>query len=90
MLSLLGLAVGLDVDRELSASSAADTIRPKKRFEVNATWDSWAADGVHRQQILLNGQFPGPALIMDEGGDIKETVSSFMPFNTTIYFHGIE
>jgi FtsP/CotA-like multicopper oxidase with cupredoxin domain len=90
LLFFFGLTAGLDVEVALSASAVADEIIPTKRFELNATWESWAADGVQRQQTLINGQFPGPALIMDEGDTIEVTVNNFMPFNTTMHYHGIE
>ncbi|OJJ30871.1 hypothetical protein ASPWEDRAFT_120138 [Aspergillus wentii DTO 134E9] len=61
-----------------------------KSFELNLTWASGAPDGVERQQALINGQYPGPPLIMDEGDDVEVVVNNFMPFNTTVHYHGIE
>lgn len=90
LLSSLGLAAALDGDYVPRSSSTTDQISRTKRFELNATWGSWKADGVQRQQTLFNGQFPGPPLIMDEGDNIEVTVNNFMPFNTTIHYHGIE
>ncbi|KAJ5161553.1 hypothetical protein N7492_006945 [Penicillium capsulatum] len=85
LLSSLGLAAALG-----GPSSTTGQIAPTKRFELNATWESWAADGVQRKQTLINGQFPGPPLILDEGDNVEVTVNNFMPFNTTIHYHGIE
>lgn len=90
LLSSLGLAAALDGDYILRSSSTTDPISTTKRFELNATWGSWEADGVQREQVLFNGRFPGPPLIMDEGDNIEVTVNNFMPFNTTIHYHGIE
>ncbi|KAJ5374028.1 Multicopper oxidase type 2 [Penicillium concentricum] len=64
--------------------------RPTKKFELNLTWDTKAPDGVERQQALINGQFPGPSLIFDEGDNVEVTVNNFLPFNTTMHWHGIE
>ncbi|KAG0153209.1 hypothetical protein PDIDSM_5059 [Penicillium digitatum] len=64
--------------------------RPIKKFELNLTWDTKAPDGVDRQQALINGQFPGPPLVFDEGDKVEVTVNNFLPFNTTIHWHGIE
>ncbi|KAJ5400769.1 hypothetical protein N7465_011258 [Penicillium sp. CMV-2018d] len=64
--------------------------RPTKKFELNLTWDTKAPDGVERQQALINGQFPGPPLIVDEGDNVEVTVNNFLPYNTTMHWHGIE
>ncbi|KAJ5503444.1 Multicopper oxidase type 2 [Penicillium fimorum] len=64
--------------------------RPTKKFELNLTWGTKAPDGVERQQALINGQFPGPPLIFDEGDNVEVTVNNFLPFNTTMHWHGIE
>lgn len=61
-----------------------------KGFELNLTWGSRASDGVERQQALINGQFPGPPLILEEADNVEVVVNNFMPFNTTVHFHGIE
>jgi FtsP/CotA-like multicopper oxidase with cupredoxin domain len=90
LLFLFGLTTSQAVDLSLEASSTTGYIQQTKRFELNVTWESWAPDGVQRQQTLINGQFPGPPLIMDEGDDVEVTVNNFMPYNTTIHYHGIE
>ncbi|CAI7638973.1 unnamed protein product [Penicillium discolor] len=64
--------------------------RPTKKFELNLTWDTKAPDGVERQQALINGQFPGPPLIFDEDDNVEVTVNNFLPYNTTMHWHGIE
>ncbi|KAL1974849.1 hypothetical protein VTN31DRAFT_5053 [Thermomyces dupontii] len=40
--------------------------------------------------IFVNGQFPGPPLILNEGDDVTVYVNNYLPFNTTVHFHGIE
>ncbi|KAJ5347482.1 Multicopper oxidase type 2 [Penicillium brevicompactum] len=72
----------------LAAASALQK-PPIKQFELDLTWSKRAVDGVEREQILVNGQFPGPALILDEGDDVEVTVNNFLSFNTTVHYHGI-
>ena len=90
LISLVGLGASLTVGLEAESSFIAGRLSKTKHFELNLTWESWAPDGVARKQFLVNGQFPGPPLIMDEGDNIEVTVNNFSPFNTTIHYHGIE
>ncbi len=60
------------------------------RFEVVLTWQRGSPDGVNRQMILMNGQFPGPVLELDYGDDVEFTMINQLPFNCAIHFHGIE
>lgn len=90
LLSIIGLASSLSIDLDLGASLTTGPLQQTKTFELNLTWEPWAADGVQRPQALINSQFPGPALIMDEGDNVEVTVNNHMPFNTTIHYHGIE
>ena len=41
------------------------------RFGINLTWEANAPDGNPRQMILMNGQFPGPALELDFGDEVE-------------------
>jgi FtsP/CotA-like multicopper oxidase with cupredoxin domain len=70
--------------------SALPSLESPKRFELNLTWDTRAPDGVERKQALVNGQFPGPPLLMDEGDNVEVTVNNYLPYNTTIHYHGLE
>lgn len=60
------------------------------RFNLDLTWEVGAPNGQQREMIFVNGQFPGPPLVVDEGDDVTVTVNNYLPFNTTIHFHGIE
>jgi FtsP/CotA-like multicopper oxidase with cupredoxin domain len=71
-------------------SFALPSLESAKRFELNLTWDTRAPDGVERKQALINGQFPGPPLLMDEGDKVEVTVNNYLPYNTTIHYHGLE
>lgn len=61
-----------------------------KTFQLDLTWETRAPDGVERQVALVNGQYPGPPLILDEGDNVEVVVDNFMPFDTALHFHGIE
>lgn len=90
LMSLVGLGTSLAVGIEGKLPLVASQLSPTKQFELNLTWESGAPDGVAREQFMVNGQFPGPPLIMDEGDSVEVTVNNFTPFNTTIHYHGIE
>ncbi|KAJ5814377.1 uncharacterized protein N7503_001127 [Penicillium pulvis] len=90
LMSLVGLGTSLTIGANVKNPIAAGRISPTKQFELNLTWESGAPDGVAREQFLVNGQFPGPPLIMDEGDNIEVTVNNLTPFNTTVHYHGIE
>ncbi|KAJ5788527.1 Multicopper oxidase type 2 [Penicillium paradoxum] len=80
ILSFIGLGAALDLAQPY----------PTKKFELNLRWSSSAPDGVEREHALINGQFPGPPLIFDQGDNIEVTVNNYLPFNTTMHWHGIE
>lgn len=90
LVSLVGLSTSLTTGVKVKSPLWASDLSTTKQFELNLTWELWAPDGVARKQFLVNGQFPGPPLIMDEGDKIEVTVNNFTPFNTTIHYHGIE
>lgn len=39
-------------------------------YNLDLTWDLGAPNGVPREMVYVNGMFPGPPLIMDEGDDV--------------------
>ncbi|KAH8908583.1 laccase TilA [Coniochaeta sp. PMI_546] len=59
-------------------------------FSLTLTWEPAAPDGFERNIIKMNGQFPGPGLIVDEGDNVEVMVWNNMPNQTTIHFHGID
>lgn len=69
-------------------SSGCAAKHPHK-FELTLTWEKNAPDGFERDMILVNGQFPGPLLEMNQGDDIEVLVHNKMPHNTTVHFHGM-
>jgi hypothetical protein len=40
-------------------------------FPIKLTWEKGAPDGFERDMIFMNGQFPGPALIIEEGDNVE-------------------
>jgi FtsP/CotA-like multicopper oxidase with cupredoxin domain len=40
-------------------------------FPITLTWEKGAPDGFERDMILMNGQFPGPTLEMNEGANVE-------------------
>jgi FtsP/CotA-like multicopper oxidase with cupredoxin domain len=59
-------------------------------FDLTIEYGEGAPDGISRQMILVNGQFPAPMLEMNQGEEIEINVHNKLPVNTTIHFHGIE
>ncbi|KAI3395649.1 hypothetical protein diail_1014 [Diaporthe ilicicola] len=59
-------------------------------FYLTVTWGTRAPDGNARDLFLINDQFPGPKLEMNQGDDVEIHFQNNSPFNTTIHFHGIE
>lgn len=60
-----------------------------RKFELTLTWEKHAPDGFEREMILVNGQFPGPLLELNQGDDVEIVVHNKMPYNTTIHCHGM-
>ncbi|OJJ43924.1 hypothetical protein ASPZODRAFT_135325 [Penicilliopsis zonata CBS 506.65] len=59
------------------------------RETLNLTWSTGSPNGVPREMIFTNGQYPGPVLVWDEGDEIEVTVHNHLPFNTTVHWHGL-
>lgn len=59
-------------------------------FELDLTWRVGAPNGQEREMIFINGQFPGPPMVLNQGDDVTVTVINHLPFNTSVHFHGIE
>jgi FtsP/CotA-like multicopper oxidase with cupredoxin domain len=59
-------------------------------YSLDLTWETGSPNGVSREMVFVNGRFPGPAIILDEGDEAIIDVTNHLPFNTSIHFHGIE
>jgi FtsP/CotA-like multicopper oxidase with cupredoxin domain len=60
------------------------------RFEIDLTWEPVSPDGFTRYGALINGQFPGPQLNVNQYEDVEFLVNNHLPNATAIHFHGIE
>jgi FtsP/CotA-like multicopper oxidase with cupredoxin domain len=58
------------------------------KVKVELTWETRSPDGFMRNITLINGQFPGPRLEIDQDDEVFFLVENNMPFDTTIHFHG--
>jgi FtsP/CotA-like multicopper oxidase with cupredoxin domain len=61
----------------------------KRKFELTLTLQKQAPDGFKREMILVNGQFPGPLIEIDQGDEVEILVHNTMQYNTTIHYHGM-
>jgi hypothetical protein len=41
----------------------------KVHYSLDLTWETGSPNGVSREMIFVNGQFPGPSIILDEGDE---------------------
>lgn len=57
-------------------------------FTLKLSWGRRAPDGFERDMILINGDFPGPPLEMNEGDDVVVEVINGLDDEATIHFHG--
>ena len=42
-----------------------------RQFSVELEWANASPDGFEKQQIMVNGQSPGPALVIDQDDDVE-------------------
>lgn len=70
-------------------SLASFSFAAQVKFQLNVTWEQSSLVGVPKQQFLVNGQSPGPALDLTVGDDVQVEVLNNSPYNTTVHFHGI-
>lgn len=38
-------------------------------YSLDLTWETGSPNGVSREMIFVNGQFPGPSIILNEGDE---------------------
>lgn len=60
-----------------------------RKFEFTITKEKKAPDGFEREFIVVNNQFPGPHLELNEGEEVEIIVHNKMDVNTTIHWHGM-
>ena len=60
------LSFGLLASNWVSYAIAARVV-----FPITLTWQTNAPDGFDRKMIMINGQFPGPLLNLEQGDDVE-------------------
>jgi FtsP/CotA-like multicopper oxidase with cupredoxin domain len=70
-------------------STAAIAAAGTSKFKLELTWGKGAPDGHEREMIFINGQYPGPLLDIQQGDWVEIEVTNWLPFNTTIHYHGM-
>ena len=50
---------------------AATTYSKHVKHNLTLTWEVGSPNGQPREMIRVNGQFPGPELVWDEGDDVE-------------------
>lgn len=66
--------------------SAAPTLR---EYVWTVTETEYNPDGVYRPMLLINNQFPGPLIEVNEGDTLRVTVHNQMTNSTAFHWHGI-
>lgn len=72
-------------------STSFDTKAPSttRTYTLNLTEiPNGAPDGVSRRMLLINGQFPGPVIEVNEGDRLVVQVNNFMTLPSAIHWHG--
>lgn len=57
-------------------------------FSIVLTWARRNVAGFTRDIVLMNNQYPGPPLILNQGDSVIFDVHNECPFNVTVHFHG--
>jgi hypothetical protein len=60
-----------------------------REYEFIITEGEGKPDGVHRQMMLINGEFPGPLIEINEGDELSINVVNKASNSTAIHWHGI-
>ncbi|KAL0697869.1 hypothetical protein Bca4012_053991 [Brassica carinata] len=69
----------------LPYSSASTT----RRFHFNVEWKKVTRLCHTKQLLTVNGQYPGPAVVVNEGDTVEIKVTNRIAHNTTIHWHGL-
>ncbi|GAA5874036.1 hypothetical protein JCM3774_001590 [Rhodotorula dairenensis] len=76
---------------ELRLSPTWDLYAPpqKREFFWEVAEHPGSPDGYHRPMLLINGQFPGPVVEVNNGDLVVIHVTNMLDQPTTVHFHGI-
>ncbi|KAL3512189.1 hypothetical protein ACH5RR_024906 [Cinchona calisaya] len=75
------LLLGIFVPYSLSSTT--------RRFEFSVEWKNVTRLCYTRPILTVNGQYPGPTIIVHEGDNVEVKVTNRVAINTTIHWHGI-
>jgi FtsP/CotA-like multicopper oxidase with cupredoxin domain len=84
-----GLALAAVLPFSLGLTSPLAPLTGPRQFNLTVTWEKHSPDGVSRDMILINGQFPGPVMEINEGEEVWVTVQNLLPYHTTMHYHGM-
>ncbi|KAF8399005.1 hypothetical protein HHK36_014872 [Tetracentron sinense] len=86
MVPLLCAWVGILILVGASPSTSSPTTR---RFEFNVEWKNVTRLCHTKPLITVNGEYPGPTIMVHEGANVEVKVTNRIAQNTTIHWHGI-
>ncbi|KAL2478909.1 Laccase-1 [Forsythia ovata] len=69
-------------------SSSSSSI-PVRHFQFNVEWKKVTRLCHTKQLLTVNGEYPGPTIIINEGDNVQVKVTNRVARNTTIHWHGI-
>jgi FtsP/CotA-like multicopper oxidase with cupredoxin domain len=77
-----------------SVATNSDTKFPDtgvtRSYNFEVTKKTMSPDGVSREMMVFNGQYPGPQITADWGDTIQVTIKNSLPDNgTSIHWHGL-
>lgn len=66
-----------------------DAAPTTREYSWTLTETDWNPDGVYRTMLLINKQFPGPLIEVNEFDTVRVTVHNQMTNATSIHWHGL-
>jgi FtsP/CotA-like multicopper oxidase with cupredoxin domain len=69
-------------------SLAAIAFAGQFKYKLELSFRPGAPDGYERDMIFINGKYPGPPLVIQQGDWVEIEVVNNMPFNSSIHYHG--
>ncbi|KAF2660090.1 multicopper oxidase [Lophiostoma macrostomum CBS 122681] len=76
----------VSTDQDISWPDTGKTVS----YNLEIAPGKYSPDGVEKDMILINGQYPGPTIVADWGDTISITVKSSLTLNGTgIHWHGL-
>ncbi|KAL8474721.1 hypothetical protein ACS0TY_031241 [Phlomoides rotata] len=60
-----------------------------KKFQFNVEWKSITRLCHTKTMMTVNGKYPGPTIVVNEGDNVQVMVTNRVARNTTIHWHGV-